>query len=133
MLFFAFFGGNFCLGSESWGGALDEIREDELGARGVSSVFIAVSKFVTLGLAVIGESTGGKLDDRADTAEKKGWSNSLPGLSYALGMAGTGGTSASVGAVPDVSIRGFGVGKRDEFKFCDSLALKDAELRTEEV
>ena len=102
----------FCLGSVSaW---KFEIRDDDDGARGVSRVFIASANVVTNGLADIGVSIGGKLDD---LAEKYGWSNSLPGDSYAFGIAGTGGTSPSeLVCVPDVSIFGLGVGRREELK-----------------
>ena len=62
--------------SVSGAGIDDDTREEVLGARGVSSVFIAVSKLVTWGLAVIGDSMPGRLEERA---EKKGCSNSLPG------------------------------------------------------
>ena len=65
--FFAGFGCGFCLGSVSaW--KLD-ILELLLGARGVSRAFIASAKVVIRGLAEIGVSAGGKLDD---LAEKKG-------------------------------------------------------------
>lgn len=47
-----------------------------LGARGVSSVFIASAMVEMTGLPEIMPSKGGKLDD---LAEKNGWSSSLPG------------------------------------------------------
>jgi hypothetical protein len=50
-------------------------------------------------------------------AGKTGASNSPLGDSYALGMAGTGGTSSPFAF--DCSVRGFGVGSRDEEKFCE--------------
>lgn len=90
---FGFIGGS---GSDSTGitaGCVGpELRDEPLGARGVSRAFIASAIVETTGLAEMAPSNGGKLDD---LAEKKGWSNSLPGDSYALGMAGTGGTSIS--------------------------------------
>jgi hypothetical protein len=62
--FLAGFGCGFCLGSVSaW---KLEIFELLLGARGVSSAFIASAKVVTRGLAEIGVSTGGRLDDLAE-------------------------------------------------------------------
>lgn len=48
-------------------------------------------------------------------AGKVGVSNSPLGDSYALGMAGTGGTSSPLEVV--CSALGFGVGSRDEDKF----------------
>lgn len=56
----------------------------------------------------------GKLDLRG--AGNTGASNSPFGDSKALGMAGTGGTSSSL-LLDDCSVRGFGVGKRDDEKF----------------
>lgn len=53
---------------------------------------MASARLDTTGLAERAPSNGGRLDD---LAEKKGWSCSLPGDSYALGIAGTGGTSSS--------------------------------------
>ena len=63
--FFAGFGCGFCcLGSVSaW--KFDSL-EDELGALGVSSAFMASAKVDTRGLAEMGVSTGGRLDDRAE-------------------------------------------------------------------
>ena len=52
---------------------------------------MASAKVVAGGLAEIGVSTGGRPDD---LAEKNGCSISLRGDSYALGIAGTGGTSS---------------------------------------
>lgn len=83
-----------------------------LGTRGVSSAFIASSTLETIGLTGIGASNGGRLDD---LAEKNGWSCSLPGDSYAFGIAGTGGTSSSKLLLVEISRRGFGVGSLEEF------------------
>jgi hypothetical protein len=57
------------LGSVSATGGGTGILEDELGARGVSSAFIASARLETPGLAEIGASKGGRLED---LAEKKG-------------------------------------------------------------
>ena len=56
----------------------------------------------------------GKLDFLG--AGNTGASSSFLGDSYALGIAGTGGTSSSV-SFEDCSVRGLGVGRRDEEKF----------------
>lgn len=76
MFFLAVLVGGFACGSDSTCGGGPEIWEDELGARGVSSAFIASASVDTPGLAEIGPSNGGRLDD---LAEKKGCSCSLPG------------------------------------------------------
>lgn len=60
----------------------------------------------------------GKLDLRV---EKKGWSISVFGDSYALGIAGTGGTSSSP-AAGALSIRVFSVGNLELEKICDMRA-----------
>lgn len=57
---------NVGAGSRGW---LDDICEAVLGARGVSSAFIASASVETTGLAEIATSKGGRLEDRA---EKKG-------------------------------------------------------------
>lgn len=121
------FGGDFCLGSDSFCRLL-EMRDDALGARGVSRIFMASAKVVISGLAEMGVSTGGRLED---LAEKNGCSSSLPGDSYAFGIAGTGGTAISVLLLLPMSRRGFGVGSRDELGFCEIRAFKEAELRAE--
>jgi len=110
------------------GGGLADTCEEVLGARGVSIAFIASASVETTGLAEIAPSKGGRLEDRA---EKNGWSCSLPGDSYALGIAGTGGTSSSKVVFPDVSNLGFGVGSREELTFCGSLTGLFVLLRTE--
>lgn len=102
----------------SGGGGLAERCDAVLGARGVSSAFMASAREATMGLSEICPSNGGRLEERA---EKKGCSCSLPGDSYALGMAGTGGTSSSKVVVPDVSSLGLGVGKREELTFWGNL------------
>jgi hypothetical protein len=54
----------FCRGSVSaWN---PEIRDEDDGARGVSMLFMASAKVVRSGLAEMGVSTGGKLDDLAE-------------------------------------------------------------------
>lgn len=58
-----------------------------------------------------------------------GWSISLWGDSYAFGIAGTGGTSSSPPAGATFSVRGFGVGSReDEEGVSDSRAWFIPEL-----
>lgn len=62
--FFAGLGCGFCRGSVSaW---KFDILDEELGARGVSRAFIASANVVMSGLADIGVSTGGRLDDLAE-------------------------------------------------------------------
>jgi hypothetical protein len=56
-------------------------------------------------------ASDGKLDFRKLGGKRA--SNSVFGDSYALGIAGTGGTSSSE-APFDASVRGFGVGSRDD-------------------
>jgi hypothetical protein len=43
-----------------------DTRDEELGARGVSSAFIASANVVICGLADMGVSKGGKLEDLAE-------------------------------------------------------------------
>lgn len=88
----------------------DDLREDGSRSLGVSSVAMASTSDSTVGLPLIGVSTCGKLEERA---EKNGCSISLRGDSNALGIAGTGGTSSFPLEVV-VSSRGFGVGRRDD-------------------
>lgn len=71
---------------------------------------MASAKVVACGLAEIGVSTGGRPDD---LAEKNGCSASLRGDSYALGIAGTGGTS-SLSVALAASDGGFGVGSLED-------------------
>lgn len=61
-------------------------------------------------------------------AKKKGWSISVLGDSYALGMAGTGGTSSSLVAGA-LSIRVFNVGSLELEKLCDIRAEPDGFMK----
>lgn len=91
--FFATFAPPFCF--DSWSGTSEDLRDDEMLSVGVFKDCEPDTESV-VGLsnaaAAAAVSNGMRLDD---LAEKNGWSTSLCGDSYALGIAGTGGTSSS--------------------------------------
>ena len=117
---------DFCLGSISTCRPVER-RGDEFGSLDASKGTIASPMLATMGLVDVGVSADFILEDRA---EKKGCSSSLPGDSYAFGIAGTGGTP-SPSFVFVVSERGFGAVKRVVARFCEIRSDKPAELRAE--